>query len=66
MFKYEETGKTVAPLAGFEPTTRGLGNRCSILLSYRDTVRILPGVGDSVNVAPRAVLYPARWKFAGQ
>ena len=27
--------KFKVPLAGIEPATRGLGNRCSILMSYR-------------------------------
>ena len=29
------TNVGLAGLAGFEPTTRGLENRCSILMSYR-------------------------------
>ena len=31
----------VASRKGFEPLTYGLGNRCSILLSYRDIIPIL-------------------------
>ncbi len=35
------TLKLVVPLAGFEPATTGLGNQCSILLSYRGVLFLL-------------------------
>ena len=37
----ETTGQDMVGLEGFEPPTHGLGNRCSILLSYRPARRIL-------------------------
>ncbi len=33
--------KKMVGLEGFEPPTHGLGNRCSILLSYRPTMRMV-------------------------
>ena len=38
--------KKLAPLVRFERTTHGLGNRCSILLSYRGP--LMPLVGDYI------------------
>jgi hypothetical protein len=37
----ERTLGRMASRKGFEPLTYGLGNRCSILLSYRDLVDII-------------------------
>ena len=34
-------GKKVEPRAGLEPATYGLGNRCSIRLSYRGAKQII-------------------------
>ena len=33
--KSQKTSQKVVGLEGFEPPTHGLGNRCSIRLSYR-------------------------------
>jgi hypothetical protein len=37
--KLNDTEKKVASRKGFEPLTPGLGNLCSILLSYREVYR---------------------------
>ncbi len=36
-------------LGGFEPPTHGLGNRCSIQLSYKRITVILHNIGDFVK-----------------
>ena len=54
----------LVPLAGFEPATNGLGNRCSILLSYRGTSN---AVLLTAHIVPqRDNLVNQGWVAAGQ
>ena len=46
----------LASRKGFEPLTYGLGNRCSILLSYRDGVAALARRSPAFQAPRRAVV----------
>ena len=50
--------RVLAGLAGFEPTTRGLENRCSILMSYRPLSQIPLGMVEVRGVEPLSETAP--------
>ena len=45
--------RRLAPRERLELPTCGLGNRCSVLLSYRGVAALVIGGGQGVNCAPR-------------
>ena len=56
----QDLARAMASRKGFEPLTYGLGNRCSILLSYRDT--LLPYHGSRVWAKPRPYSAASAWR----
>ncbi len=56
----------MASWKGFEPLTPGLGNRCSILLSYQDLLRVAVSIGgDWIERAVMIVLVLGHADFYG-